>query len=78
MSRPWQQLPCIRLCPDGVLTVDFRFPAEVEFWLEFNQRHRPDCALIVRDEIRSIGGFASSEEIAAELLKRKPKLSRGV
>lgn len=66
-----RDIPCIRLTPAGVITIEFRIEGrEVKFWEEYNRRYRADNALLVSDEIRSIGGFADAETVAA-IIKQK-------
>lgn len=60
-----RDIPCIRLTPTGVVTIEFRVEGrEVEFWEEYNRRYRGDNALIVLDEIRSIGAFPDAQAVA--------------
>lgn len=67
--RPHQQLPCIRVAPDGTAVCEFRTPPHaVDIWLEFNKRRRPDHALVVRGEVVWLGThFAGAEDVANAL-----------
>lgn len=73
--RPWQQVVCIRLSLDGTMDSTLRYPgSEVEYWLEFNGRRHTSDALIVGDEVKSLGAFAGLVEVVTALNGRK-KLS---
>lgn len=63
--RPWHQILCQRLSPDGVLVVEFRGKGdEVEIWKEYNRRNRKDWAQIVDTEVVHLGSYDSLEAVA--------------
>lgn len=74
MTRPWQQIPCIRVAPDGTAVAEFRMPPDgVKLWQEFNERRRPDHALIIRGAVVSLGThYKSAEEVAKAIEGFKP------
>lgn len=70
-NRPWQQLPCLRLNPAGSVVVEFRAPQpseEVKYWMEYNRRYRPDCALFVSDKLVDRGTYYTTAEAAVKAL----------
>lgn len=74
--RPHQQLPCIRVAPDGTAVCEFRAPPDaVALWQEFNKRRRPDHALVVGAEVVWLGShFKSGEDVAKALQNfKRPK-----
>lgn len=71
--RLHQQIPCIRVSPKGLAAADFRFPSEIAIWQEFNQRNRPDHALVVGAEVVWLGThFKSLEEVAVAMKDYTP------
>lgn len=77
--RPWNQIACARISPEGRLEVEFRANGlEVQFWQEFNLRHRPDWALMVGTEVIHLGKYNSLEEVSEAIAGWKPiRSSRG-
>lgn len=70
-KRPWQQLACTWVEPNGQAAVDFRhLGIEVQCWLEHQARHYPDRALIVEDEVKSLGKFDDVEHVSRVLKGR--------
>lgn len=71
--RPWHQLPCTRLYPNGSIIIDWRHPDAVDIWVEVNRRHRGDCALIVNDEVVHLSeAFPTLEAVSKALNGRAP------
>lgn len=63
--RPWHQVPCTRISPDGQLMVEFRAKGpEVQMWQEFHLRHNNHWALMIDTEVVHLGGFESLEAVS--------------
>lgn len=73
-----REIPCIRMTPDGAITVEFRCEGkEVEYWVEYNQRNRKNCVLVVNEQIRHPGIFETEVAAAAAIkLKWRPLCPR--
>lgn len=68
-KRPWHQKACMRVHPDGKVEVFFRHPgAETDIWREHHSKMWPTCALLVNDELVTLGThYKSLEEVSASL-----------
>jgi hypothetical protein len=75
--RPWKQIPCSRISPEGRLEVEFRGSGEeTKIWQEFNLRHRPDWALMVGTEVVHLGVYTSLEEVSNAIKGWTPPVNR--
>jgi hypothetical protein len=71
--RAWKQRACTRVNPLGTVTIDYRYPGtEVEVWIDFNRRNRPDNALLVNDELVELGTHFTCLEEVAEAMRKRP------
>lgn len=74
-SRGEPVISCVRFYPNGHSKAEYRVPADLQTWIEYNCRFRPGTSLFVEGQCRNNGaGFTKSdcEEIERCLVSGRP------